>query len=76
MKRYAITYECDHCGTEIENWTADFTEGNDIKISCWQLTQMSFDCPNCEASYGTGDLDVIEFSPPYDGFGEDDEEYA
>lgn len=63
-KEYAFTYDCDHCGHEIENWTLDITGEKGIKIPTWQLAQTSFDCPNCGACFGTGDIDVIEFNGP------------
>lgn len=70
-KEYAFTYECDHCGHEIENWTLDLTDGDEIRIPVWNLAQTSFDCPKCGAEYGTGDIDVVEFNGPDEDYSDD-----
>lgn len=73
-KEYAFTYECDHCGNEIENWTLDITGEKGIKIPTYNLAQTSFDCPKCGAEFGTGDIDVVEFSGPDRDYSEENED--
>jgi predicted RNA-binding Zn-ribbon protein involved in translation (DUF1610 family) len=72
-KEYAFTYQCDHCEHEIENWTLDLTDDDGIKIPVYNLSQTSFECPNCGAEFGTGDIDVVEYRGPDSEGSEDDE---
>lgn len=65
MKRYYITIECDHCNSIIKNGTLDLTDGDDIEIPLFTLSQIQFRCDKCGAEYGTGDIDVMEYEPPH-----------
>lgn len=62
MSGVVFVYSCDDCETEIEADSIFDVDNSPPRIDLNSIGNMSFECPNCGAEYGTSSEVVFQFS--------------